>query len=41
MEELIKFIKRSSGIYCIFNRVNYKKYIGSTINFSQRFATHK
>lgn len=30
----------SSGVYLIFNKVNYKYYIGSTRNFKDRFLIH-
>lgn len=34
-------LKTSSGIYCIYNTVNGKFYIGSAVNFSDRFSNHK
>lgn len=29
------------GIYCIVNKVNYKKYVGSSINVKNKFRQHK
>ena len=36
----LKWDERQSGIYCIFNRVNGKFYIGSSINCYKRVLTH-
>lgn len=30
-----------SGIYCIENKMNHKKYIGQSININNRFSAHK
>lgn len=30
-----------TGIYCIENRINHKKYIGQSVNISQRWTNHK
>ena len=35
-----KEYKNYSCIYCIYNKVNGKKYIGSTRNFKKRSETH-
>ncbi|MBK6373188.1 MAG: GIY-YIG nuclease family protein [Saprospiraceae bacterium] len=32
--------KKLSGIYCIENLIDSKKYIGSTTNFQKRYSKH-
>jgi len=39
--EIIENTNSQSGIYCIYNIVSGKQYIGSAINFSQRIRNHK
>lgn len=36
-----KIITKESGVYCITNKINNKFYIGSTVNFKQRWRDHK
>lgn len=37
----VKITSEVSGIYCIFNSVNGKRYIGQTVDLSKRFSGHK
>ena len=41
MQNLVsKEYKKLSGIYCIENQIDFKKYIGSTTSFQKRFTKH-
>lgn len=37
----IKLFKNKSGIYCIENTINNKKYIGASVNIYKRLVSHK
>lgn len=39
--EVIENTNSESGIYCIYNIVSGKQYIGSAVNFNQRMYNHK
>lgn len=34
-------IKAVAGVYCLINVLNYKKYIGSSVNMRQRYYSHQ
>lgn len=36
-----RFVSKVSGIYCILNKVNGKRYIGQTVDFSKRLSGHR
>lgn len=41
MQIIDKSLKEKSGIYCIINSINNKKYIGSSKDLQQRLTSHK
>lgn len=41
MEIAKKYLKRTSGIYCIENILNNKKYVGSSVDFYYRWHRHR
>ena len=41
MDRVTKELKQKSGIYCIVNTDNQKKYVGSSRNLYQRLQKHR